>query len=144
LIRQIKKKDSLFKVTTFLEGATLAFEMILEAFAKNDATTLKKLLGQELYNEFEATIEDRKNHGETLETTLVKIESVQLIGGHLKSNLATLIVKFQTEQIHVTRDKEGKIIDGSPKQIEQLVDVWTFERDITKSNPNWILIKTSP
>ena len=51
--------------------------------------------------------------------------------------------EFQTEQTHVVRNKAGEIIEGSPKQIEQLVDLWTFERNLTQSNPNWFLIKTA-
>ena len=117
--------------------------MILEAFSRADTMTLKKLLGAELYGEFETTIEERKSHQETLETILVKIESVRLVEGHMQGNVARVTVEFQTEQTHVVRNKAGEIIEGSPKQIEQLVDLWTFERNLTQSNPNWFLIKTA-
>jgi predicted lipid-binding transport protein (Tim44 family) len=143
LVKSIKRKDNRFNLNEFLKGATQAFEMILEAFSRADTMTLKKLLGAELYGEFETTIEERKSHQETLETILVKIESVRLVEGHMQGNVARVTVEFQTEQTHVVRNKAGEIIEGSPKQIEQLVDLWTFERNLTQSNPNWILIKTA-
>ena len=142
-MKSIKRKDNRFTLNEFLKGATQAFEMILEAFSRADTMTLKKLLGAELYGEFETTIEERKSHQETLETILVKIESVRLVEGHMQGNVARVTVEFQTEQTHVVRNKAGEIIEGSPKQIEQLVDLWTFERNLTQSNPNWFLIKTA-
>ena len=143
LVKDIVTYDPDFRVSEFLKGAARAFEMILEAFARDDLKTLKNLLGSALYEEFETTIRERQEQGETLETTLIKIDPPRLVEGRILGNVAEVTVEFQTEQIHVVRDKTGKIVDGHPKQIEQLMDLWTFERDLTRSNPNWILIKTS-
>lgn len=143
LVKSIKSHDPTFDVDEFLKGATRAFEIILEAFAGDDVKTLKNLLGSVIYEEFETTIKERQEQGETLETTIIKIESPRLVEGRIRGSIAEVTVEFQTEQIHVIRDKRGKIIDGHPKQIEQLIDLWTFKRDLTQGNPNWILIKTS-
>ena len=142
VIREIQQSDPGFDLKSFLKGATQAFEIIIDSFAKNDLKTLKNLLASDVFNEFKASIEDREKQGEILETTLVKFESVELTDGKLDDQKSWLTVTFQTEQIHVSRNKTGQIIDGHPQQIEQLIDTWVFERPLSTHNPNWILIKT--
>lgn len=142
VIKEIQQFDPSFTLKSFLSGATQAFEMIIESFAKDDLKTLKELLAPDVFDEFRASIEEREKHGEVLETTLVKFESVDLKDGEIKAQKAFLTVTFQTEQIHITRDKKGEIIDGNPQQIEQLIDTWVFERSLSSRNPNWILVKT--
>ncbi|MGI4851136.1 MAG: Tim44/TimA family putative adaptor protein [Janthinobacterium lividum] len=142
-IREIQQFDPSFTLKSFLSGATQAFEIIIDSFAKNDLKTLKDLLAPDVFDEFKASIEEREKHGEVLETTLVKFESVDLTDGEIKDQKALLTVTFQTEQIHITRDKKGEIIDGNPQQIEQLIDTWVFERSLSSRNPNWILVKTT-
>ena len=34
------------------------------------------------------------------------------------------------------------MIDGDPKQIREITDVWTFERDTGSRDPNWKLVAT--
>ena len=42
----------------------------------------------------------------------------------------------------VTRDTEGNVIAGSLSDAVETHDVWTFEREIRSSDPNWILVDT--
>jgi predicted lipid-binding transport protein (Tim44 family) len=51
-------------------------------------------------------------------------------------------VRFQSEQVNVVRDKSGAVIEGSRDHVESLTDVWTFARDTTSRDPNWVLIAT--
>ena len=143
LIVSLQERDPTFTLEKFIGGATRAFEMILEAFSRGDKSTLQRLCGDKVYQEFEETIEERNARGETHETTLVKIESVRLTGGRIQQDFARLTVEFQTEQVPLLRDRAGKIIEGNLKQIDQVRDVWTFQRDLSRTNPNWLLIKTS-
>ena len=53
----------------------------------------------------------------------------------LRSSLSVIKIK-------VVRDSEENIIDGDPDTIESLTDLWTFNRDVTSPNPNWILTRT--
>ena len=48
-------------------------------------------------------------------------------------------VKFVSEVISVKRDKDNKIIEGSPNKIKQVIDYWKFTRNILKKGPNWYL-----
>ena len=44
----------------FLKGANIAYEQIIQSFAKGDKKLLKSLLGPNMYNDFAEVIEDRK------------------------------------------------------------------------------------
>ena len=39
-------------------------------------------------------------------------------------------------------DAQGKIIESDPHTAEEVIDLWTFERDTTSPDPNWILVET--
>ena len=66
------------------------------------------------------------------------IQSASLVGGRK----ATITLAFVSEMITATYDKAGEVIDGDPKEIREVTDVWTFERDVTSRNPNWKLVAT--
>jgi predicted lipid-binding transport protein (Tim44 family) len=51
-------------------------------------------------------------------------------------------MRFISQMISTTLDRDGLIIDGDPKEIRQTTDVWTFERDLSSRDPNWKLVAT--
>ena len=51
-------------------------------------------------------------------------------------------MKFVSELISVTRDAEGEVIEGDPKKVREVTDIWTFARDVASKNPNWKLVAT--
>ena len=85
---------------------------------------------------------ERVAAGEKLETKIVSIKSVQIDQVSVEGNTATVTVEFISDQIKVVRDSEENIVDGDPDTIESLTDLWTFNRDVTSTNPNWILTRT--
>jgi predicted lipid-binding transport protein (Tim44 family) len=55
---------------------------------------------------------------------------------------AAITVKFVSELISATLSKSGAVIEGDPKQVREIADVWTFERDVGSRDPNWKLAAT--
>ena len=53
-----------------------------------------------------------------------------------------MTVDFVSEVITCVRDKEKKIISGSPDKIKKIYDSWVFSREVRSSNPNWQLVDT--
>ena len=49
---------------------------------------------------------------------------------------------FTSEQINLVRDGAGEVVEGDPRQIDTVVDLWTFERDTRSRDPNWQLVET--
>ena len=138
----IMRTDSSFDPEHFLGGAKDAYEMIVMAFAEGNKRTLKQLLNRDVYDEFAAAITDRAERLETVETSFVGIDKADLIEAELKSKLAQVTVKFVSELITATRDKGGSIIDGDPKKVREVTDIWTFARDVSSRDPNWKLVAT--
>lgn len=126
----------------FLVGARVAFEMILTAFATGDRDTLKALLSKDVFDNFDAAISDREVDGLTVEDTLVGIRSAQIEDTVRDGNDLVVTVRYVTEQVNVTRDSEGNVVDGDPNKIDTVTDLWSFSRDIRSADPNWTLVAT--
>jgi predicted lipid-binding transport protein (Tim44 family) len=60
----------------------------------------------------------------------------------MSGSRARLTVRFESDQINVTRNTAGDVVDGDPSRIDQVVDLWTFERDTRSRDPNWQLVET--
>lgn len=134
--------DPNFDPYQFLDGAKAAYEMIVTAFAQGDTQTLENLLNPAVYEGFASAIAEREERGETVNSSFVGIEEVHLLEAKLVRKIARITVKFKSELISVTRDAKGKLIDGDPKKIREVTDVWTFERDPASPDPNWRLAAT--
>ena len=88
-------------------------------------------------------IRDRQTAQETQQTTITGFEACELIDAQLRERQAICTVRFVTEQINVTRNAEGMIVDGNASEVTKVTDVWTFGRDTGSSDPNWLLVATS-
>ena len=134
--------DVHFDPQRFLEGARVAYEMIVTAFAKGDRKALKNLLSSEVYEGFEQAISERETRGDEIDSTLVGIEKATIIDASLKAKSASVTVKFISEIISSTKDKEGRVIEGDPNKVREVTDIWTFMRDMSSRDPNWKLVAT--
>jgi predicted lipid-binding transport protein (Tim44 family) len=141
-VEAIRRADPSFDPNGFASGARAAFEMIVAAFAKGDAAALKPLLDAPTYASFAGAIADREARKESLETTLIGFLSSEISAAELRGREALVTVKFVTEQINVTRGADGLIVDGNPNEVEKVTDLWTFRRDTSTDDPNWLLVKT--
>jgi predicted lipid-binding transport protein (Tim44 family) len=139
----IRRADPSFDPDQFVEGAKMAFEMIVTAFAKGDEKTLEPLLAPNVYESFAADIRRRREAGETRETTVAGIRQARIDQARLEGREARVTVLIVSEQINVTRDREGNVIDGDPKAVETVSDLWTFARDTRSRDPNWQLVETA-
>ena len=141
-LRQITASDPSFSAEWFMVGARKAFGQIVEAFAKADTQALRPLLNDDVYGNFTAAIEARERAGESLETTLVGIKSADILEARLNARIAFVTVKFVSEQVNVTRNRAGEVIEGDPVRVVTITDIWTFARDVRSRNPNWSLVAT--
>lgn len=139
----VRRADPSFDPERFVEGAKMAFEMIVTAFAKGDEKALEPLLAPNVYESFAADIRRRREAGETRETTVAGIRQARIDQARLEGREARVTVLIVSEQINVTRDREGNVIDGDPKTAETVSDLWTFARDTRSRDPNWQLVETA-
>ena len=142
-IKEIRKIDSNFTAEGFLDGAKKAFEIILESFSSGNKDMLKNLLSNDIYKGFASEIDKREKENQTNETTLVAILSSKIKEIKLSKKTANIALEIASEQINVVKDKDGKVIEGNPSQVEKLSEEWTFSRDLASKNPNWKLVAIS-
>ena len=105
--------------------------MIVNAFAEGDRRTLKNLLSREVYDGFEAAISEREKRGETVETRFVSIDKADIAAAEMRGRTAQVTVRFVSQLISATRDKDGNVIDGNAEKVTDVTDVWTFARDVS-------------
>ena len=126
----------------FLKGAKIAYETIITNFASGNLKNIKLLLDKKIYTQFNDAIKDRKEKGHTSETTFIGINSAMIKNHQKKNNILEVTVEFVSEIISTLRDKDKKILSGSPDKVKKVYDSWKFSRDLRSLNPNWLLINT--
>ena len=131
-----------FTAGSFVRGASAAYEMVLEAYAKGDKQALKPLLSKELLDSFVSAIDERAAKGQDMLFQFVGVKTADISRAMLNGNKAQIEVSFASEMISATRDKAGTVLEGDDKAIRTIEDQWTFERDVTSRDPNWKLIAT--
>ena len=141
-LRRIADADASFDPNEFVNGAKMAYEMIVMAFADGDRKTLKGLLSREVYDGFDAAITEREAKGEVLKSTFVGIEKAEIIHAEAKDSEANVTVRIISQLISATYDKAGTVVDGDSEAVSEVDDLWTFARDTRSRDPNWKLIAT--
>ena len=145
-IREISSADRSFDLPLFMEGAKGAYEMVLEAFWTGDKEALRELCDEDVFAGFEAAIDAREEAGHSLQNKLVRIEETRIHSATLEtskfSKVARIAVLFVADIAAVTRDKDGNVVAGSLDDAVESRDIWTFSRDTSSRDPNWVLDET--
>ena len=123
----------------FLKGAEIAYETILTSFANGDNNKLKDLLTPDMASNFEQAIKTRNKENIKSEFTFIGVKQSSVEKYERIKNELFASVKFVSEVISVKKDKDGKIIEGNPDKIKQVIDNWKFSKNILKKGPNWYL-----
>ncbi len=127
----------------FINGVKSCFEMILKAFASKDLDTLKFLLSDKIYAGFASAIEARNKEQKNLNSNIISIDKAEVLSAQIVDNQAFVTVKITSKQINYFTNNTQEIIEGAKNEINELTDIWTFKKDLTAQNPNWIICKTS-
>ena len=123
----------------FLKGAEIAYETILTSFAHGDVKKLKSLLTSDMADNFYQAIEERKKQNIKSEFTFIGVKQSSVEKYEKIKNELFASVKFISEVISVKKDKDGKVIEGNPDKVKQVIDYWKFSKNILKKGPNWYL-----
>ena len=123
----------------FLKGAEIAYETVLTAFASGDTKKFKSLLTTTMSNNFKSAIDARSRDNIKSEFTFIGVKESSLEKYEKVKDDLFATVRFVAEVISVKKDKNDKIIEGSPDKIKFVSDVWKFTKNIKNSSPNWYL-----
>ncbi|MGD1887750.1 MAG: Tim44/TimA family putative adaptor protein [Cohaesibacteraceae bacterium] len=141
-LKTLLSTDPHFNAREFIDGGRLAYEMIVTAFAAGDKATLQPLLDEEVYAGFVKAIDDRNTAGETVDFTFIGLDKSDIVEAELAGDIAQITLRFKSQLISVTKDSDGRVIDGDPSEVTEMTDIWTFARDVRADNPNWKLVAT--
>lgn len=141
-VRAIVAADRRFDVGQFLAGARGAYGMVLEAFWRGDKDEISQLCDGDVYAGFAEAIDARAAAGESVTAKLIRIEEARIVDANYASPRARITVSFVADVASVTRDAGGAVIAGSLDDAIETRDVWTFSRDLTSRDPDWVVDET--
>jgi len=126
----------------FLNGAKIAYETIITDFSDDDNKLIKSkpLLSKKIESQFNEALRERSKRGHFAEITFIGINSANIKEHKKIDNILKVTVDFVGEVITCIKDKDKKIISGSPDKIKKIYDTWVFSRDTRSTNPNWQLV----
>lgn len=139
-INEILKIDINFELNSFCDGAKKAFEFILTQYSSSNLKALEKLVSKNMYKSFENQINLRSKKSEELEITIISVKNPEIKNVNIeKKQVAYFKLLFDSEQVQITKNSKGEIIDGDNNQILQIKEFWTFSKNLKSKDPNWIL-----
>jgi predicted lipid-binding transport protein (Tim44 family) len=138
-----RQQDREINAHNFLEGAKKAFEMILHAYAKHDMKTLEYLLNKNVLKNFEDIINKKSGQGLEHFIELLGIRTVQIKDAHYEKKSGTVAVQFVSDQVHYAVNENNDVVVGNKDQIDEIRDLWYFQRDFSKDDKVWKLSKIS-
>ncbi len=143
-LKAIKDADPTFNVRTFIDGSKAAYEMLLTAFETGDRDTLRPFLSDEVYEAFVGAMDQRDERGVTVEMRFIGFRSAEPIEATFApdTQMAEVTMRFVSEVVSTSRNAQGDVIEGDPQAVQKVTDVWTFARNVSANDPNWILVAT--
>jgi predicted lipid-binding transport protein (Tim44 family) len=141
-LARMREIDRAFDAQRFLEGAEGAFRLIVANFAAGDRARLRPLLTEDTFAAFEGAIAAREQAGEAQRTEIRAVTSATIEEAKLLGTLASLTVRFVSDQINLTTGRDGQPVAGTDA-VTEIVDLWTFERQLDAPGPAWRLAGTS-
>ena len=138
-LTRIARVDPAFDPERFLAGAEAAFRMIVTEFAAGNRDALRGLLTQQTFTVFESVIDARETAGETQTSEIRGVHEAVIEEAVLNGTIAEITVRFVSDQISQTLDRDGKVVAGADA-VTELRDVWSFLRDLSvRNDPAWRL-----
>ena len=134
--------DPGFDAARFVGGAKAAYAMVLTAFWAGDMSEVEPFVSDEIATQFKRAIEARKADGTSVEHRVASVDDARIAAAHLDGSMAEVVVRFEAAIAGVTRDREGRVLAGSPTETAHARDEWTFRRHVTATDPSWLLVAT--
>jgi predicted lipid-binding transport protein (Tim44 family) len=139
----IMAADKHFDVRHFITGAKAAYEAVVTAYADGDRRTLINLLTPDVYKGFDAAIRARRDRGETTATRrFLSIDATHITSAELRGKTAYVALRFVSQLVSATRDRDGMVIEGDAVNVTHVSDVWIFARKVRSRDLNWTIVAT--
>ena len=138
----IRGLDQSFDARLFIENASNAYEIILRCFSEHDRKTLRPLVSAEVYQGFDQVMKSREQEGHSLRTEIISVDRAEIADVELDGSVARITINFEASLASALTDSSGEVLEGGLEDINNNKDLWSFERDLKKKNPIWVLVAT--
>ncbi len=125
-LEAIVRRDRAFDPDAFLAGARSAYQMIVEAYGRNDLATLRGLLNDETYKAYETAVAERVAQNAP-KIEVVRLSEARIVAAEMDGDRAEVEVRFSAD-----------LADGGDG-LRPTDEVWSFERMVTSREPAWYL-----
>lgn len=139
---ELRELDPAFGAEAFLKGARRAYDAVLHAYALGDFKSLRPLLSDEVLEAFADACAGRRERQETLELTVIGIESAEIVSTEVTSGTMEIAVLFHAQIVSAERAANGDVIGGDPAVVAVTSDLWTFARPVPVDGNAWIVVAT--
>ena len=130
---KLDKIDKDFDNVSFIEGAKAAFNLIVSSYKMNKLEDVKDLVSPTVYSAFKNSMNDNINNDTPENAFKITTLKADIINVEIIKKLARIKVEFLSKQTYKNNYKEKS----------EIKDIWTFEKEISNQNPNWLLIEVS-
>lgn len=135
-LAEVRAREPGFELSKFLDGARVAYETIVRAFATGDRPTLRNLVAPEVMPNFEHAIDRREAEGRTEQVEFRQQPRADVQSALVEGDRARIQVRFLAELRSRSKGPEGEAVDD-----RRTADLWTFERVLGSNDPNWTLVR---
>ena len=137
----IRAADGVFEPESFLTGAVAAYKMIVISFAEGDRGVLQPLLAPDVLRRYGDAIDAREAANRTQVARVGNIRMAEIEHASLIDGRARVEVRIDAEIATAALDADGEVVEGDPDRFRPVTELWTFERRIEATDPNWVLAK---
>lgn len=141
-LEAIAAADPGFDPGRFLAGARQAYGLTLEAFWKGDLTPVEGFIADDVADQFRRAIAARRAERLSVENRIEDIAAPVVVTATLEGMMAEVTLRFDARIESVTRDADGRVIEGAPGETVATTDAWTFRRHVAQSDPTWLIVAT--
>ncbi|WP_333947885.1 Tim44/TimA family putative adaptor protein [Candidatus Liberibacter brunswickensis] len=143
-MRDIISICSNFDPKDFLNNARSSYETIVDSFFEGKIHEIEKLVDGKVYQDFNDSLMERKYNEKNVKSSLVGIDDFKIVNASIENNSIYITIRIVGQFISASYDKNDALISSDPEIFGKVIDVWTFTRNVSSDNPNWILISTKP
>ena len=139
-MREILQRDGTATIEAFVERALATYERVVSAFDAGDRDALRRLLSSEVYDAFSATIDEREEQGELVETLFSRIEP-EIVQARIEDRRMEVSIRFASESFKLPRSPAGLLFRNVSTPL-QGIDTWTFARSLASRDDGWRVVAT--
>ena len=130
-----------FDERQFLAGARRAYELVLQAFAAGDLSSVENFLSPDVQAGFAQAIAQRGQTGRSLMTEITRLERPILEDALIENGMVKLAVRYRAELISILLAAGEAVPEPRPNPTTSR-DLWIFEQKLATPNAIWVLAAT--